>query len=177
MTELEPNAENAGDAGRLDALFQDMIDPVYGFAAARVGRSEADDVTAEVFCAAASMFTIGRGDEVTPAWLMAVAKNKVIDRWRQTANRTRKAHLLRPREAAHDAWTSDDQSGLVVEALDRLDDFSRLLLVLRYVEGYPVPEIARRIDRGTTATASALGRARKKLQRAYEAIGGADGRA
>lgn len=184
MTRMERTPDGPGAAGDLSALYQDlstlyeeMIDSVYGFAATRVGRSDAEEIAAEVFCAAAAAYRAGRAAEVTPAWLMTVARNKVIDRWRSTAIRSSKLHLLRPQVPDHNVWTSNDTSWRVVDALDRLDDLSRTVLVLRYVEGHTVPEIAHRLGRSTKATNSVLGRARKKLQRAYERAGVDDGRA
>lgn len=177
MTRTERTPDGTGAAGDLSALYQEMIDPVYAFAVVRVGRSDAEEVAAEVFCAAAAAYRAGRSTEITPAWLMAVARNKVIDRWRQSASRSSKLHLLRPHIADHDIWASDDTSWRVIDALDQVDELSRTALVLRYVEGYPVPEIARRLGRSTKATNSVLGRARKKLQRAYEGLEVDNGRA
>jgi len=74
-----------------------MLPVVYKYASARLGKDDGEDVTSEVFHAAADRLRKGEEDVVTPAWLMAVAKNKVIDRWRKAERRGALSHLVEPR--------------------------------------------------------------------------------
>ena len=85
----ETNMRSEADFER---TYRANVRAVYGYAATRVGRSEAEDVAAEVFQAAAVAFADGRAEQVTLAWLMTVARNKVIDRWRRTERHTLRAH-------------------------------------------------------------------------------------
>jgi len=46
-------------------------------------RHVAEALLAQTFENAAAHFTSGRGDEVTGAWLMTVAKRRLVDHWRR----------------------------------------------------------------------------------------------
>jgi RNA polymerase sigma-70 factor (ECF subfamily) len=70
---------------------------------------------------------------------------------------------------------ADDQWEAVVdriqarEVLDRLGAHHRAALTLRYLDGLPVPEVARHLDRTLHATEALLVRARAAFRRIYEA--------
>ena len=154
----------------LEQLYADTIDEIYSYVSARVGRSDGEELTAEVYCAAARRYHEGRGHEVTPAWLQTVARNKVVDRWRSAESRAAKAHLVtidQETQQVDDFTERSSRRETVLRALDTLDETSRLLLVLRYIEGRPVAELSTRIGRSVDATNSALARARRQLKSAY----------
>jgi RNA polymerase sigma-70 factor (ECF subfamily) len=81
------------------------------------------------------------------AWLFTVARNLVIDEWR-----TRRAQLevstAQPPEAAPVSDQTDQllQSWVVADALSRLSEEHRLVLVECYYRGHSVAEAARRLD-------------------------------
>ena len=52
--------------------------------------------------------------------------------------------------------------------LDRLGAHHRAALTLRYLDGLPVPEVARHLDRTLHATEALLVRARAAFRRIYE---------
>ncbi len=54
------------------------------------------------------------------------------------------------------------------EVLDRLGAHHRAALTLRYLDGLPVPEVARHLDRTVHATEALLVRARAAFRRIYE---------
>ena len=81
-----------------EALYEGSIDRVYSYARTRLGATEAEDVASEVFHAALIALRAGKGEAVTEAWLMAVVRNKVIDRWRAAERRMNKRHLFRVRD-------------------------------------------------------------------------------
>jgi RNA polymerase sigma-70 factor, ECF subfamily len=56
-------------------------------------------------------------------------------------------------------------------ALERLGPHHRLALTLRYLDGLPVPEVARLLDRTLHATEALLVRARAAFRRAYDIQG------
>lgn len=166
-TGMEPHV----DAGRLAAVYDQEVDRVYGFAVHRVGRVEAADVVAEVFHAAALAFRDGRGDAVTRAWLMAVARNKVMDHWRRAYRRKAKLHLTHRREADMTDfpadWAADPRREAVIAALDALSDRNRSLLVLHHVDGLSTAELADELDMSVRAVESALARARRTFRDHY----------
>ena len=76
-------SEEPAVVAHFERLFRAEVDRVYSYARSRLGEAEADDVVSDVFHAAALAVRDGNQASVTGAWLMAVTKNKVIDRWRQ----------------------------------------------------------------------------------------------
>ena len=59
--------------------------------------------------------------------------------------------------------------------LDRLGAHHRAALTLRYLDGLPVPEVARHLDRTLHATEALLVRARAAFRAAYSREGEGDG--
>ncbi len=168
-----PAAPAFGRSTRFDAfesLYDDNVDLVYSYAAARLGGNEAEDVTSEVFHAAIVAWRDGRRGQITPAWLMAVTKNKVIDRWRRAERRKAKAHLLSVPDSLEwpDAWADPDHRRHVMECLDQLKPRDRVLLILRHVDGMSVSDIANEAGRTVTAVESQLARARSDFRRHYK---------
>lgn len=164
--------EPASDIDELSALYEAEVDRVYGFAAHRVGRAEAADIVAEVFHAAALAFRSGRGEAVTRSWLMAVARNKVMDHWRRAYRRKAKLHLTHRRVAElmdfPVDWATDPRREAVIVALDSLSEKNRSLLVLHHVDGLSTAELADELGLTVRAIESALARARKKFRQHYD---------
>lgn len=159
------------DARRFEALFQDNVRIVNAFASARLGRDAGEDVTSEVFHAAVVAYRSGRIDEVTTPWLMAVARNKVIDRWRSAGRRKARAHLVRESEddlvSFPADWAEDGRREAVFNALTSVSGRHRMLLILHHVDGLPIAEIAAAIGQSDEAVESALVRARQSFRRHY----------
>ena len=153
-----------------DALYAEHASSVYGYARARVGPDEAEDLTAEVFVTA--LRTILDGDEakVTPAWLMTVTKNRVIDRWRHQNHVEDHRRHLRSETLSRrvDAWPIDTSDDAVVDALDYLSPLHRAVLLMKYVDGYSVNEIAEVVGKSHAATESTLARAKRAFRSSYE---------
>jgi RNA polymerase sigma-70 factor (ECF subfamily) len=168
----EPDPNGSPDAEAFERLYVDNVDGVYSYASARLGATDGEDVTAEVFHAAVVAFRDGREAQVTPAWLMAVTKNKVIDRWRRAERRKAKAHLLLVPQATEwpDGWADGANRPLVMDALERLKPDERVLLILRHVDGMSVPDIAAEAGKSVTAMESKLARARRAFRRHYKKL-------
>jgi RNA polymerase sigma-70 factor (ECF subfamily) len=156
----------------LARIYWAEVGRVHGFARSRVGESEAEDITSEVFHAAALAARDGRMEQVTPSWLMAVARNKVIDRWRMAARRKAKLHLLATEDTTLPPnWTADERRADVLAALDRLKPRHRTLLILHHVDGMSIRDLAEAADQSQHAVESALARARLAFRRCYKAGG------
>jgi RNA polymerase sigma-70 factor (ECF subfamily) len=153
-----------------ERIYNANVGHVYNYVAVRLGPTEAEDVTATVFHAAVVAWRDGRRERVTPAWLMAVTKNKVIDRWRQAERRRAKTHLLAVSQTPEwpDAWSDPAHRQVVLDCLDKLSAPDRVLLILRHVDGLSVREIAAEAGRTITAVESQLARARRGFRRHYE---------
>ena len=99
QSEVEPG-EPLDLETRLSALFSAEFDVVYRYCLARTGSpSQAEEAVSESFADAARMFASGRGDQVNRPWLLAVARNRVIDTWRANERPVSYTHLRAPRDA------------------------------------------------------------------------------
>jgi RNA polymerase sigma-70 factor (ECF subfamily) len=154
-----------------EALYDASVNFVYSYARARLGPTEGEDVASEVFEAALIALRAGKGQAVTEAWLMAVTRNKVIDRWRASERRMAKRHLLRSADRTDGPeGTAQDDTDRMMLALDVVSPFHRALLVLHYMDGFPMREVAEQLGTSVTAARSGIARARRSLERAYEGV-------
>jgi RNA polymerase sigma-70 factor, ECF subfamily len=171
--------EPAGEAGAtLLAQYDDALPQVYGYLSARVGSaSVAEDLTSETFLAAVD--AIQRGALQTPsvAWLIGVARHKLVDHWRREARDERQLTAIAGQSALEDPWDAQLNVLLAHEVLGRLGAHHRSALTLRYLDGLSVPEVAHVLDRTVHATEALLVRARVAFRHAYDRgahDGGAD---
>ncbi len=157
---------------RLEALYRANVRRVHGFAYHRVGADSAVDVVSEVFHAAALAARDGRIEDVTTAWLMAVARNKIADHWRRAYRRRARRLLASVRTedfvSFPEGWHEDPRRPAVVAALDRIRDHERALLMLHHVDGMTVADLADMTGKSVSATESALARARRSFRRVYD---------
>jgi RNA polymerase sigma-70 factor (ECF subfamily) len=156
-------------AADLLGLYDEALPQVYGYLLSRCGqRALAEDLTAETFLAAVD--TVRRNQPVTVAWLIGVARHKLVDHWRRQAREERSLALVPPE--SEPPWEDCVLDVVTARAvLDRLGPHHRLALTLRYLDGLPVPEVARLLDRTLHATEALLVRARAAFRRAYDQPG------
>ena len=156
-------------------LYDHALPHVYGYLLARcsdVGLAE--DLTAESFLAAVHEARKPGAPDPSIPWLIGVARHKLADHWRRVAREQRGLRLLdREPERVDDPWESVVDRMRAREVLDRLGPHHRAALTLRYLDGLPVPEVARHLDRTVHATEALLLRARAAFRRIYEAEEGA----
>jgi RNA polymerase sigma-70 factor, ECF subfamily len=152
------------------AIYPAALPQVYGYLLPRCGTvALAEDLTAETFAAAVVAVKEGRVRELTVAWLVGVARHKLVDHWRR-AERERRglAAVEREHAEAEDPWDDVLDVQAAHAALLRLSVPQRLALTLRYLDGLPVPEVAANLGRSVHATETLLVRARAALRRVYE---------
>jgi RNA polymerase sigma-70 factor (ECF subfamily) len=160
-------SEQPATAGLLE-LYDQALPQVYGYLLARCGqRALAEDLTAETFLAAVD--TARRDQPVSIPWLVGVARHKLVDHWRRQAREERSLTLAV--DEPTDPWDCVLDAVTAREVLDRLGPHHRLALTLRYLDGLPVPEVARLLDRTVHATEALLVRARAAFRRAYDLPG------
>jgi RNA polymerase sigma-70 factor (ECF subfamily) len=162
----------ADQADALLALYDRALPEVYGYVVRRCsGRAQAEDLTAEVFLAAATAVQRGTVPDLTPAWLIGVARHKLVDHWRRQARDERVLQAVAEVPPAEDDWTEALEEGPALAALSRLGAHHRAALTLRHVDGLPVAEVAEHLGRTLHATEALLVRARVALRRAYHQEG------
>ena len=156
-------------AADLLALYDEALPQVYGYLLSRCGqRALAEDLTAETFLAAVD--TVRHDRPVSIAWLVGVARHKLVDHWRRQAREERGLSAVGGAvggQAETDPWDGVLDAVTAREVLGRLGPHHRLALTLRYLDGLPVPEVARLLDRTLHATEALLVRARAAFRSAY----------
>ncbi len=151
------------DPRRFAELYERNFDRIYAFAARRAGsRSEAEDVTAEVFHQA--LANLGRFEwRGVPfaAWLLQIARNTVTDRWQRRA-RERGEPLPEP---ADDGGPDDaDHRAMLADLVGRLPKDQRSVVLARFVEQKSLREIAQALGRTEGAVKQLQFRALESLR-------------
>ena len=149
-------------------LYDRALPDVYGYLAARCGSaSVAEDLTSETFLAAVDAVRRDRVPELTVAWLIGVARHKLVDHWRrQERDRRATAELDAPAE--RDDWDVQLDALVAHETLATLGGHHRSALALRYLDGLPVREVAACLGRTEGATEVLLVRAKAAFRKHYE---------
>jgi len=160
------------------AIYDGAVGEVFTYLRARCGnRAVAEDLTAETFLAAVGQIRRDRVNEVTVAWLIGIARHKLIDEWRRGARRPTIADIGDPpqdasRASGEDIWDTVIDQQLVGDVMAELGPHHRSALALRYFDGLPVPEVADHLGRTVEATETLLVRARRRFRSEYERLHG-----
>jgi RNA polymerase sigma-70 factor (ECF subfamily) len=146
------------------AFYRTHLSDVYGYLLRLCAgdRALAEDLTQDVWLTLVEELRRGRLERADIRWLITVARSRFIDAARRERRRQSKLQLLRREQPAD----IEPTGGEVLDRLDQLLPMHRAVLVLRYVDGLSVPEVATAIGRNLTATNSLLARARSELRRA-----------
>jgi RNA polymerase sigma-70 factor, ECF subfamily len=151
------------------AIYRRALPQVYGYLLPRCGDAVvAEDLTAETFMAAVTASRDGRVTDVSVAWLVGVARHKLVDHWRRVARDQRNVAVAEQMTGdVDDPWEQHLDTAVVHAALARLSAHQRAALTLRYLDGFSVSEVAEYLDRSHHATETLLARARSALRRSY----------
>jgi RNA polymerase sigma-70 factor, ECF subfamily len=151
------------------AIYDEGVTQVFSYLRNRVhDRGVAEDLTAETFLAAVRQVNNGQVDDVTVAWLIGIARHKLLDHWRR-ATRTSSAPLETDgTDVPDDPWDAVINTARISDVLHQLPAPHRCALTLRYLDGWSVPDVAIALDRSVHATESLLARARTAFRSAYE---------
>jgi RNA polymerase sigma-70 factor (ECF subfamily) len=161
-------AASRGVSG-LVAIYSRALPQVYGYLLTRCGSAVvAEDITAETFMAAVDALEKGTAPTPTVAWLIGVARHKLVDYWRRAGREQRYlAAATPPGGAVDDPWPAFIDCDAAHAALVQLSAPQRTALVLRYLDGLSVAEVADHIGRSLHATETLLARARAALRAVY----------
>jgi RNA polymerase sigma-70 factor (ECF subfamily) len=183
MSLQSPSPEGPGRPGALSSIYDDALPAVYGYLVRRCGSvGLAEDLTSSVFVAAALALRKGTVPDLSVAWLVGVARHKLVDHWRHQSMAARSLTLLEggteePVDPAQEIVDADAARTLLRE----LSPDYCTVLTLRYLDDLTVPDTADLIGRSVHATESLLARARNAFRARYEAErpnppgGGSDG--
>jgi RNA polymerase sigma-70 factor (ECF subfamily) len=162
--------EASGGQNPVAALYRHALPQVYGYLLPRCGSAAlAEDLTAETFMAAVAAARREYPPEFTVAWLVGVARHKLVDHWRRAERERRSLAVIdHGTEPVDDPWEAQLDAAAAYAALSRLSAHHRAALTLRYLDGLSVVEVAEQLGRSLHATETLLARARAALRRVYE---------
>ena len=151
------------------AIYRVALPQVYGYLLPRCGSvSLAEDLVSETFLAAVAASRQGRLPEVSIAWLVGVARHKLIDYWRRLEREQRSLAAAEPQVAeVEDPWPEWLDTEAAYAKLALLPIPQRAALTLRYLDGLAVAEVAEHLGRSVHATETLLARSRAALRRHY----------
>lgn len=169
-------AAAAGDADAVRSLLDDVGPVVYGFVYARLAGDEAAaaDLLQETLLEAVRSAEGYRGDAALTTWVCAIARRRLARHYererRQEVARTGLRVIHGGDEAAEPAAPDVDveRRDEVMRALRAMTPLHRQILVLKYLDGRSVEEIAVELDKGRVQVQSLLQRAREALRREVE---------
>jgi RNA polymerase sigma-70 factor (ECF subfamily) len=159
----------AGDPAAWDNLFRRYQLPLYVYAFELVRDEQASlDIVQETFINASRHLGSLREDGKFGSWLFGIAHQKCIQRWRKKG---REAAALEEFAAAP-IEVEDDPAELLIRAeqeaaamklLNQLPVAQRSVLLLHFIEDFPLEDIA-------TVTGTALGTVKSRLHYAKKAL-------
>jgi len=158
-------------ADDLLALYDAALPQVYGYLLQRVGdAAAAEDLTSDTFLAAVAAVQARSVPDLTVAWLIGVARHKLVDHWRRQSRQDRKLRAVADlADELDDPWTARLEADHARAVLATLGAHHRSALTLRYLDGLPVADVADLMGRSLHATEALLVRARNAFRRAYDA--------
>lgn len=165
---------NARDQAAFLTLYDRFAPAVYRHALLRVGSKEvAEDVVSRTFTKAWEYLrdpahSIRNGK----AFLFRIAHNHIVDHWREKERaplavediEQEQAEIQAPTHVGDDIDRSMDVAWLR-KRLGELPEAERRLLLWRYVDELPIPEIAKLAGKSMGATYVAIHRAKRLLER------------
>jgi RNA polymerase sigma-70 factor (ECF subfamily) len=162
------NLEPTDQGTVLLAMYDRALPQVFGYLRTRVGtEATAEDLTAETFLAAVQAIERRTVPDLTVAWLIGVARHKLVDHWRREAREARHLRSLPDESVVEDDLDERFERARAREVLEELGAHHRAALTLRYLDGLSVPQVADHLDRTVHATEALLVRARNAFRVAY----------
>ena len=163
-----------GDEEALREFYEMYCDRLYGFIFYRVGADHpiTEDLTQETFLSALKALHAFQGEASLFTWLCAIARHKIADHYRQLRrgdfNELGLQVIEPPRLTENFSPEEDLGKRQDIEhayvALRKLPALYRQVLMLKYIDEWPVNRIASEIERTPKATESLLTRARVALR-------------
>lgn len=189
MSRLEPDVavdadisrafEQAED-GSLERAFARWGGLIHGLATKAVGRTDADDLTQQVFVSAwQSRHRYEAGQGPLGAWLVGITRHRVADHWgkRHRANEISAdpsvLHANLDTQSAPNAYTSEriDQLLVLWEELERIGDPQRHIMVLAFFEDMTHAQIAESLDMPLGTVKSYISRTLRLMRSRLEGEG------
>jgi RNA polymerase sigma-70 factor (ECF subfamily) len=157
------------DEARFRIWYDAAVPRVYAYLFARTGGDHAlaEDLTQQAFLRAIRARTSYDGRAPIVAWLCGIARNLLTDHHRRLAREERSLLRVVVREIEPDGALQVAERDAVLATLRRLPALQRAALVLRYLDGLSVRQVAAAIGKSESATESLLSRGREGFRHDY----------
>lgn len=155
------------DAASVLSAVSAALPDVYGYLLRRCGSAtEAEDLTSEVVLAAIDRIRSGALVEIGTAYLITMARNRLVDHWRAEGRRQRYLGLFAG-SATDEVGEDSFEPGRAAVCLAALNPMQRAALTLRYLDDLTVPVVAGTLGRSVAATETLLMRAKRAFRDQY----------
>lgn len=157
------------DDGAFRSWYDASLPRVYRYLYHRCGRRAevAEELTQQTFVEALKSRRSFDGDD-SLAWLIGIARHRLIDHLRGLERRERGLMRLFAFQQPQVAWLGEESGDdALARALGRLPASQRAAVVLRYLDDLPVREVARLMERTEKSVESLLSRGRETLRQIY----------
>ena len=169
-----PDASQLHDPEHFRVFYADALPRVYGYFLRRCGAEVAlaEDLTQETFLAAVAELRRGAIVVTPPSWILGIARHKLLDHFRRKRRSGWSVVSWESTVEEHDealiAPDDDDASrDLAIATLALVPLMQREALVLHYLDGLSVAEVASLLERSVSATESLLARGRASFRQGF----------
>ena len=159
-----------GDSAAMTELYEHYRSRIYGYLFYRVGDThQAEDLTAEVFLRVVEKLPGYRFQAIPfQAWLFQIARNLAIDHYRKTNAHPMvelDANLITNHESPEQATERSVIARQLKQALDRLTTEQCDVIVLRFLVGMPVQQVAETLNKSEGSVKALQARGLEALHR------------
>ena len=168
-------AQDLADPERFRAFYAALLPHVYGYFLSRCGGQAAiaEDLTQETFLAAVGQIRRGATVQTPRPWLFGIARHKLLDHLRQQKRQGWSvvpwdAEAMEDEDTLFSLAQSEPARERAIAALDAVPVSQREALILHYLDGHSVPEVARQLARSVHATESLLARGRVSFRTRFQ---------
>jgi RNA polymerase sigma-70 factor (ECF subfamily) len=153
------------------SFYVDALPQVFSYFLDRCGGRVpvAEDLTQETFMAAVGEIKRGTAISSPIPWVLGIARHKLVDHYRAREREDRRLEALKAASEEDDLidWQGEESRDRALAALDSVPGPQRAALVLRYLDGMSVPEVARTLGKSVEAAESLLARGKRSCRQAY----------
>lgn len=172
---LPASGGDLADPEQFRVFYAAVLPHVYGYFLSRCGGQAAiaEDLTQETFLAAVAQIRRGVRVQTPRPWLFGIARHKLLDHLRQQQRQGWSvvpwdADVMDEEDALTAAAHDEPTRERAIAALDAVPVVQREALILHYLDGHPVPEVARHLSRSVHATESLLARGRVSFRSRFQ---------
>jgi RNA polymerase sigma-70 factor, ECF subfamily len=159
-----------GEPQAVETWFKQYYRLILNFVRTKINSEhDAEEITQEIFINCLKHLPLFRGNASIKTWMIGIARHEVADYYRKKY--AKKAILALPMsELLSEAHIGDahDVSEKVRSVIQSMSQHNRELLLLKYIDGKKVGEIALEMGKSIKAIESELFRARQEFKALYQ---------